>query len=67
MMAVLELDAAIQSVVAMLANIKELKPEQEECVYVFIEDKDIVYVLPNRFVKRLPYQLAPLMANIILG
>ena len=32
----------LQTAVATLANIKELKSEQEECVNVFIKGKDIV-------------------------
>src|SRR4029434_2062422 len=41
--AVLELDKTVQTVVE---NIEELKPEQEQCVYLFINGKDIVYLLP---------------------
>ena len=43
MVAVLELNEAIQTVVAMLTNIEELKLEQEECVNVLIKGKGIVY------------------------
>ena len=43
-MALLELDEAIKPVVATLANIAELKPEQEECVKLFIEGKDVALV-----------------------
>ena len=42
MAAALELDKAIQTVVATLANIEELKLEQEQGVILFIEGKDIV-------------------------
>ena len=55
MAAVLELDVAIQTVVATLGNVEELKPEQEECVHLFIHCKDIVSLLPAEFGKRLTY------------
>ena len=42
MAAVLELDEAIQTAVATLANIKGSNPDQEECVQLFIKGKDIV-------------------------
>ena len=45
--AVLELDEAIQTVVAPLENIGELKPEPEECVKLFNKGKDIVALLPT--------------------
>ena len=63
MVAVLELEEAMQTVVATLANSEELKLEQEECVNVFIKGKDIVYLSPRGFGKRLIYQLAPLVAK----
>ena len=47
MAAVLELVGAIQTEVAMLANIKDLKPEQEERVHLFIKGKDIVTLVPR--------------------
>ena len=40
MAAVVDLVEAIQTVVAMPANIKKVKPEQEECVNAFIKGKD---------------------------
>ena len=45
---VLELDEAIQTVVATLANIKELKLRQEEYVHLFIKGKDIIALQYNR-------------------
>ena len=43
--------------------IEELKPEQEQCVNVFIKGKYIVSLLPMKFGERLIYQLAPLVAE----
>ena len=51
----LEQDEVIQTVVATLANIEECKPEQEECVILFIEGKDIVALLPTGSGTRLIY------------
>ena len=53
MAAVAEVEEAIRTVVATLANIEDLKPEQEECVHSFIKGKDIVSLLPMGFGKRL--------------
>lgn len=53
------LDEAIQTVEATQANIKELKPEQEECAILFIEGKYIVVLLPMGVI----YQLALLVAK----
>ena len=53
MTAVLELEKAIQSVVETLANIEELKLEQDNCENVYIKGKDIVSLLPKGFGKRL--------------
>ena len=39
--------------IATLANVKDWKPEQEECVHLFIKAKDMVSLLPTGFVKRL--------------
>ena len=63
MTAVLELDKAIQTVVVTVANIEELKLEDEECVNVCIKGKDIVSVRLTGFGKRLIYQLAPLVTK----
>ena len=63
MAALLELNEVIQTAVATLANIEELKLEQEECVNVFIKGKGIVSLLPMGFGKRLMYQFAPLVAK----
>ena len=62
MAAVLKLDKVIQTVVATLVNIEELKPEQEKCTILFIKGKDIT-LLPMGFRKSLIYQLASLVAK----
>ena len=61
----LELDEGIQTVVATLANIEELKPEQEECVILLVKGKDIVALLPTGFGKSLIYQLALFVTKYI--
>lgn len=47
----------INTLVATLANIEELKPEQEECGKLLIKSKDIVALQPTGFEKSLIYQL----------
>ena len=54
---------AIQTVVATLANNKELKPEQEQRVNVFIKGRHCFFFVTMWFGKRLMYQFAPLVAK----
>ena len=64
----LELCETIQTVVALatLANIKELKLAQEEYVHLFITVKDIVYLLPTGFGKRLIYTVSGEVGSIAI-
>ena len=60
----LQLDAAIPTVVATIANIEEFKPEHEEYVNIFINGKYIVSLLQTGFGERLIYQFASLAERI---
>lgn len=59
----MEVGEAIRAVLETIPDIKELKPEQEECLRNFIEGKDVIGLLPTGFGKSLIYQLTPLVAK----
>ena len=48
MASVLELEGAIQTVVATLENIGDWKTEQEECVHLFIKGQIHCFLTANR-------------------
>lgn len=61
----MEVNKAIQPVLATPSNAEQLESEQEECIRHFIANKDAVVLLPTRLFAANSFQIASLSYVIV--